>query len=106
MINLLDNTANQSSKFKTKNWVEINDESWGTYNEDDQIRFKISMIRSNLCDYSGTLTVRSTAAQDAANNATNKKVIFRNYVSFTNCISRTYNTQVDDAHDIDAEMLI
>ena len=64
------------------------------------------MIRSNLCDYSGTLTVRSTAAQDAANNATNKKVIFRNYVSFTNCISRTYNTQVDDAHDIDAEISI
>ena len=26
VINLLDNTPNQSSKFKTKKWVEINDE--------------------------------------------------------------------------------
>ena len=38
MINLLDNTPNQPSKFKTKNWVEINDESRGTYDKDDQIR--------------------------------------------------------------------
>ena len=25
IINLLDNTSNQASKFRTKNWVEIND---------------------------------------------------------------------------------
>ena len=36
---------------KTKNWIEVNNESRGTYNEDDQIRFKISMLRSSLCDY-------------------------------------------------------
>ena len=30
--NLLDNTSNQPSKFRTKNWIEINDESRGTYN--------------------------------------------------------------------------
>ena len=40
IINLLDNTSNQPSKFETKNWVEINDESRGMYNEDNQIRFK------------------------------------------------------------------
>ena len=40
IINLLDNTLNQLSKFKAKNWFEINDESRGTYNEDNQIRFK------------------------------------------------------------------
>ena len=28
--NLIDGASNQSSKFKTKNWVEINDESRGT----------------------------------------------------------------------------
>ena len=27
MINLLDNTSNQTFKFRTKNWVEINDKS-------------------------------------------------------------------------------
>ena len=32
IINLLDNTPNQPSKFRTKNWVEINDDPRGTYN--------------------------------------------------------------------------
>ena len=45
IINLLDNAPN-TSKFKTKNWVEINAESQGTYNEDNQIRFKPSILRS------------------------------------------------------------
>ena len=51
IINSFDNTPNQPFKFKTKNWVEINYESRGTYNEDNQIRFKTSMLRSSLCDY-------------------------------------------------------
>ena len=48
--NLLGNTPNQSTKFRTKNWVEINDESRGTYNTNSQIRFKTSMLKSTLCD--------------------------------------------------------
>ena len=36
---------------RAKNWVEINDESRGTYDEANQIRFKMSMLRSSLCDY-------------------------------------------------------
>ena len=44
-MNLLDNTPNQPPKFKTKNCVEIDDESWGKYNKDNQIRFKTSMLR-------------------------------------------------------------
>ena len=31
ILNLLDDASNQPSKLKTKNWVEINDESRGTY---------------------------------------------------------------------------
>ena len=65
------------------------------------------MIRSHLCYCSdeyihvkGTITIRNTAA---ANN-TNKKVIFKNFAPFTNCISQINNTQVDDAHDIDLVM--
>ena len=50
IANLLDNASNQPSKFRTRNWVEINDESKGTYTGND-IRFKITMLRSNLCDY-------------------------------------------------------
>ena len=38
IINLLDNTSNQPSKFRTKNWVEINDESRRTYNTYSKIK--------------------------------------------------------------------
>ena len=51
IINLLDNTANQPSKFRTRNWVEINNESKEKY-DNSNFRFKTSIIRSNLCDYS------------------------------------------------------
>ena len=52
IIYLWDNTPNQLSKFKKRNWVEINNQSQGTYNKDNQIRFKTSMLKSSLCDYS------------------------------------------------------
>ena len=44
IINLLHNTPNQPTKFRTKNWVKINDKSRGMYNKDNQIRFKTSML--------------------------------------------------------------
>ena len=53
LINLLDDTTNQPFKFRTTKWVELNDESKGRY-DNSSIRFKTSMIRSNLCDYSDT----------------------------------------------------
>ena len=43
-INLLDSTPNQPSKFGTKNWVKINDESQGQYDKDNQVRFKTLML--------------------------------------------------------------
>ena len=45
IINLLDNALNKPTKFGTKNWVEINDDSRGTYNVNSQIKFKILMSR-------------------------------------------------------------
>ena len=50
--NLLYDASNQPSKFKTKNWVEINDESRGTYKVGSQIKFKSTMFKSSLCDFS------------------------------------------------------
>ena len=47
IVNLLDNTPNQPTRSRTQNWVKINDESRGMYNEDNQIRFKTSMLKSN-----------------------------------------------------------
>ena len=44
------NASNQPSKFRRRTWVEINDESSGTYTS-NSIKFKTTMLRSNLCDY-------------------------------------------------------
>ena len=109
--NLIDDTSNQPSKFRTKNWVEINDESRGTYNVNSQMKFKTTMLKSSLCDYSdafiivkGTITVNNTAGAGAAANNTNKKVTFKNCAPFTNCISEINNTQVDNDKYIDIVM--
>ena len=50
--NLVNDESNQPSKFRTRNWVKINDEARGTYSPNKQIKFKTSMLRSSLCDYS------------------------------------------------------
>ena len=47
MINLLDNTPNQLSKFKTKIWIEINDQSREVYNTNSDIRFNTAMLKSS-----------------------------------------------------------
>ena len=69
--NLLDNVSNQPSKFRTRNWVEINNESRGTYTG-NSIKFKTAMLRSNLCDYAdayilvnGTITITGAGDDDA-----------------------------------------
>ena len=101
-----DNTLNQPSKFRTRNWIER-----AAYNVNSQIKFETTMLKSILCDYSdayilvkGTITVNNTAAQGAAGNNNNKKVIFKNCTLFTNCISEINNTQIDNAKDIDIVM--
>ena len=125
IANLLGNTLNQPSKFKTKNWVEINDELRGTYNG-NSIKFKTTMLRSDLCDYAdgyilinGTITITGnawpqpdenvpkTAAQLLAAGRADERdkgVTFKNYAPFVKCISRINNTEIDNAKDIDIVM--
>ena len=115
IANLLDSKAsNQPSKFRARNWFETNDEPEGSYcNNDDDIRFKTTMLRSNLCDYADgyilvkrTITVTGAEDDDAAREADdrNKGVIFKNCAPFTKCISRINNTEIDNAQDIDIVM--
>ena len=94
--NLLDSASNQPSKFRTRNWVEINDESRGTYTGND-IRFKTTMPRSNLSDYAdsyilvkGTITISGAGNDDATKRADerDKGVKFKNCAPFTKCINR------------------
>ena len=92
---MVDNKKDQPSKFRTKNLVETKDESRGTYGTNSKSRFKNSMIRSSFYNYSdaymhvkGTITIWNTEETVAPNN-TNRKVIFQNCPSFSNCISKT-----------------
>ena len=109
IANLLDSASNQPSKFRTRNWVEINDESRGTYTSND-IKFKTTMLRSNLCDYAdayilvkGTVTITAAGDHDATKrlDERNKGLIFKNCAPFTKCISRINGIEIDNAQDID-----
>ena len=73
---MIDGASNQPSKFRTKNWVEINDEPRGVYNVNSQIKFKTTMLRSSLCDYSdayilvkGKITITGAGDDAAARQA-------------------------------------
>ena len=104
---MLDNALNQPSKFKTKNWVEINEDLHRVYATASQVKFKTSLLRSSLCDYDDayilvTVSNTGTAGEDPHNR--NKKVIYKNCTSFTDCISEINNTEIDHAKDIDVAM--
>ena len=106
-IHLLHNTPNQLFKFRTKNWIEINEQSRGVYNTSSDIRFKTKMLKYRLCDYSNAyILVRQKititgAGDDAARqeDERNKGVIFKNCVPFINCKSETNNAETDNAED-------
>ena len=100
ITNLLDNASNQPSKFRTINWVEINDESRGTYTS-KSIRFKSTMLRYDFCDYAdayilvkGTIRITRVGDNVAERRADerDKGVIFKNCAPFTECIIKINNT--------------
>ena len=97
-------TSNQASKFRVKNWVEVNNEI---------NKLKTSMLKSNWCDYSGvyirvkgTITVvgvRATAAGSQADR-NDKQVIIKKCAPITKCTSQTDNKQLDNVKDLDVVM--
>ena len=110
---MLDNTPNQSSKFRTKNWIEKNVQSRGVYNANSDIRFKTTMLKSSLCDYSdvyilvkGRMTITGEGADAATRKADerDKRVTFKNCAPFINFKTEINNTEIDNAKDIDIVM--
>ena len=110
IINVLDNTSNELPKFRRKYWIEINDQSRGVYNPNSDIRFKTTMLKSSLCDYSdayilvkGTITITGAGADTTARqaNESDKGVIFKNCPPFTNRKTEINDTEIDNAEDID-----
>ena len=101
---MLDNTPNQLSKFRTKNWTEINDQSREVYNANSDIRFKTTMLKSSLCDCSDAITGAGYDAAARQADERNKGVISKNCATFINCKSEINNTEIDNAKDIDLVM--
>ena len=105
ITNLLGTTLDEIPWFITEKWVEVHDQSGSAddrYKQNKQIRFKTSMLRSDLCDYSdayivvkGTITVT-----DPDNDAYGKESTSKNIAPFVSCISKTNITLTDNAEDL------
>ena len=108
-----DNESEKLSKFVTTEYVRVNSLS-NTYNENKSIKFKIPMLRSNLCDYSdayilvkGITTVMAPGANNGANNLRDKRnrpLILKNNAPFLSCITRINGELIEDADDLDIVM--
>ena len=111
IVNLLDRTPDSVPRFVTKKWIEVHDQS-GTeedrYKTSKQIRFRTSMLRSDLCDYSDAYTVikGDITFTSPANDTCDKNLAFKNNAPFISCISKISNPLIDNAEDLDIVMLM
>ena len=90
--------------------MEIKDQSRGVYNTNSDIRFKSTMLKSSLCDYSDAyvlvktrITITGERNDAAVRQAGEKKkgVILKNFAPFINCKGEIDNTEIGNAKDID-----
>ena len=96
----------ETPRFITKKWIKVHDQSGNAedrYKLSKQIRFKTSMLRSDLCDFNGAYIVvkGSITDTDPDNNAYDKKLAFKNNAPFVSCILKINNTFSDNAEDLD-----
>ena len=105
ITNLLGNIPDKVPRFSTKKWIDVHDQSEETYNTNKQIRFKISMLRSDLCDYSdayiavkGIITV---SADERDRDEMNRQVILENNAPFISCISKINGVLVENVEYLD-----
>ena len=106
ITNLLGATPNEAPRFITKKWIEVDDQLGNAedrYKPSKQIRFKTSMLRSDLCDFSnGYIVVKGTiTVTNPDNNMYEKQLAFKNNAAFVSCISKINNTLIDNAEDLD-----
>ena len=92
IINLLNDSNNEESKFTTKKWYVIDSQTAkGKYNQIDSIKFETESIESSLCDYTGDITV-------TADN--NTDVAFKNCAPFSTCKTEINDVFIDEANHI------
>ena len=109
VVNFLDTTSDDKDlrRFVTKKWIEVYDQSEENYNVNKEIRFKTSMLRSDLCNYSDAyITVKGHITLEGDNDANkgNKDLAFKNNAPLINCISKINGVKIDNAEDLDVVM--
>ena len=110
ITNLLGTTLDEVPRFITKKWVKVYDQSGSAndrYKPNKQIRFKTSMLRSDLCDFSDAyIVVKGDITLEGDNDANkrNKNLAFKNNAPFINCISKINGVKIDNAEDLDVVM--
>ena len=108
ILNLLDITSDDKElpRYVTKKWIEVDDQSEKNCNPKKEIRFKKSMLRSNLCDFSDAYTVvkENIIITNPNNPKRNKAVAIKHNASFINCISKINGSKIDNLEDLDIVM--
>ena len=84
IVNLLNGSDNENSKFATKKWYVIDSESKGNYSHENPIKFLTSSLESNLCDYSDAY-ILVTGNINVTDGDANTKVAFKNCTPFRKC---------------------
>ena len=92
------------SRFVTKKWVEVYDQSGGNYTVSKEIRIKTSMLRSDFSDAYIVVEGDITLEGDNDANKRNKNLAFKNNAPFINCISKINGVKIDNAEDLDVVM--
>ena len=99
IINLLNDSSNEESKFATKKWYVIDSQTTkGKYKQGDTIKFETGTIKSSLCDYSDAFILVTGNITVAANN--NTDVAFKNCAPFFTCTTKIHDMFVDEANHI------
>ena len=113
IVNLLNSSENEYSKFATKRWYIIDSESKGNYSHENPIEFLTNSLESSLCDYSdayilvtGNITVkrRNTADTDDIVLGAVAQVVFKNCTPFEKCRTEINETFVDEADFVNITM--
>ena len=104
IVNLLDTTSDGKDlpRFVTKKWIQVYDQSEKNYSVNKEIRIKIQMLRSDLCDFNDAYIVVEgvITATDPDNAKINKSIAFKNNAPLINCISKINGIQTDNAEDL------
>ena len=103
IVNLLNGSDNENSKFATKKWYVLDSESKVNYSDENEIKFLTSSLETNLCDYSDAYVLVTGNITTTGGDA-NRKVAFKNYAPFRECRTEIKETFVDNEEHINIAM--